>query len=179
MAERGGLGPTPLTRAFAEAGRLTLGRLLHLDLRGLVARVTALADEHADSPAVVRASGLVRWASLFVRNLEMTLYWGALWAILHILALVVAGAVTPHGGIPSRAAIVVDLFPGLMFGVALVRLAVTTTRVRRIGSLRRPDPAEPRLVNPPPRPLLWRLLEPTDLDLLLALLTVGVAELLA
>ena len=179
VADTGRLGPTVLTRAFAEAGRLTLSRVIRLDLRRLAARVTALAEEHADSPAVARASGIMRWATLFVRNLEMTLYWGATWAIAHVVMLIVASFLWPHGPVPPRVEIPVDLLPGLMFGLALLRLAITTARVRQVGSLAGPDPAQPRLVNPPKAPLLLRLLEPTDVDLALVAALVVLAELLA
>jgi hypothetical protein len=168
-----------LTRAFAELGRLTLSRLIRLDMRGLAARVTALAEENADSPALARAGGLVRWASLFVRNLEMTLYWGATWAIAHVLMLIVGGIAWPRGMVPARLEIAVDFFGGLMFGLAVVRLAITTVQVRSLGSFAGPDPTQPRLVNPPRGPLLLRLLEPTDVDLAVAALAVIVAELLA
>jgi len=174
-----GLGPTVLTRAFAEAGRLTLSRLVHVDLRRVVARVSALAEEHAESPALARASGLVRWVSLFARNLEMTLYWGAAWAIAHLLMVIVASLLFVHGVIPSRVEIAVDLFLGLLFGLAVLRLAVTTARVRQLGSFARPGAGQPRLVNPPRRPPFLRLLEPTDLDIALALAMVLLAELLA
>lgn len=168
-----------LTRAFAEAGRLTLGRLTRLDVRGLAARITALAEEHADSPALARASGMVRWATLFVRNLEMTLYWGATWAVAHGVMLIVAGLTASHGQVPPRVEIAVDLSCGLMFGFAVMRLAITTAQVRSLGSFAGPDPGEPRLVNPPRAPLLLRLLEPTDVDLAVAVLAVVVAELFA
>ena len=172
-------GPALLTRAFAAGGRRTLSRLIGLDVPGMAARVTAVAEESAVSPAFARASGLVRWATLFVRNLELTLYWGVTWALGHVLMLVVGGLAWPHGAVPARIELAVDLCGGLMFGLCVVRLAVTTARVRSLGSLARPDPSEPRLVNPPRAPLLLRLLEPTDVDLALVALVVIVAELLA
>ena len=178
-ADAGGLGPTVLTRAFAEVGRVTLSRLVRVDLRRLVARASALAEEHAESPALARASGLVRWVSLFARNLEMTLYWGAAWGVAHLLMVIVASLLSAHGAVPPRVEIAVDLFLGLLFGVAVLRLAVTTARVRQLSALARPDPGQPRLVNPPKRPPLLRLLEPTDLDLALALGLVLLAEFLA
>ena len=178
-ADARGLGPSVLTRAFAAAGRVTLSRLVHVDLRRLVARVSALAEEHAESPTMARASGLVRWVSLFARNLEMTLYWAAAWGVAHLLMVIIASLLGPHGAVPPRVEIAVDLFLGLLFGVAVLRLAVTTARVRQLGAFARPDPRQPRLVNPPRRPPFLRLLEPTDLDLALALGLVLLAEFLA
>ena len=164
---------------FTQLGRLTLSRLIRLDVRGLAARIAAVAEESAASPALARAGGLVRWATLFVRNLELTLYWGVAWALAHVLMLIGAGIAWPHAAVPSRLELAVDLFGGLMFGLSVVRLATTTAQVRSLGSLAGPDPSEPRLVNPPTPTLLLRLLEPTDMDLALVALVVIVAELFA
>jgi len=45
---------------------------------------------------------------------------------------------------------------------------VTTARVRQLTRVHGPVPGQPRLVNPAPAPLLPRLLEPSDLDILVA-----------
>ncbi|GAC1334959.1 MAG: hypothetical protein NVSMB17_17280 [Candidatus Dormibacteria bacterium] len=179
MADARPLGPTRLTRAFAEAGRLSLGRLFHFDLRGLAARAADLRAQHGDSPALGRATGLVRWAGLLVRNLELTLYWGALWALLHLLVAIGGSLAWPHGGTPLRLWRAVDYFPALLFVGSVLRLALTTARVRQLSSSPGADPTLPRLVNPAPGPLLPRLLQPSDLDLAAAAVVTVAAVMLA
>jgi hypothetical protein len=172
--------PVGLTLAVIGVGRGTLSRLIHIDLRAMAARIAALAGETTANPTMARASGMVRWAGLFVRNFELTLYWGIAWALAHVVVLILGEAFWSHTGTPARLAIPLEALPGTMFVISIVRLATSMARVRQIHALTPPrDPAAPRLVNPPaPAPLL-RLLEPTDLDLLAPLLVVVLLEVIA
>jgi lysylphosphatidylglycerol synthetase-like protein (DUF2156 family) len=180
MAESSAAGPAVVTRAFAGVGRATLGRLTRLDLQGIAARLAALAEEHEDGPLLARAGGIVRWARLFARNFELTVYWLAAWAMAHVVLVLLGGIAYAHSGVPHRLAIPFDLLPGLMFLVSVVRLAVTTAQVRRVGFSTAAAPSgQPRLVNPPRPPLLLRLLEPTDLDLAVVMVVLVLVEFLA
>jgi hypothetical protein len=159
------------------AGRGTLGRLIHVDLRAMAARIADLTADPGEGLASGRAAGLVRWAGLFVRNFELTLYWGLAWAVAHVAVLLLAEAFWSHAGVPARVSLPLEVIPGAMFVISVVRLATCMARVRQIHAMTPPaQPGLPRLVNPPrPAPLL-RLLEPTDLDLLVPLALAVAAE---
>ncbi|MDQ6747788.1 MAG: hypothetical protein M3010_06780 [Candidatus Dormibacteraeota bacterium] len=172
--------PTVLTDAVIGAGRGTLSRLIHIDLRAMAARIAAIAGGDPDAPVPGVAAGLVRWAALFVRNFELTLYWGVAWALAHIGVLVLGEAFWPHTGTPTRVSLPFDVIPGGMFLVSILRLATCMARVRQIHALTPPNrPGAPRLVNPTPIPWRLRLLWPTDLDLLGPLVVVAVLEVVA
>ena len=166
-----GSGGGPLTATVTFAGRTALSRVLHVNLHRVVERVSqAVANNVGESSHVV-ARAAVRWVSLFVRNFEMTFYWAVLWAVSHLLLVVLGGDIAGHGGLPRSVVIPAEVLPGGMFAISIARLVVAMARVRQVDVFA--GGAGPRALSsgdPSRGWLLVRLLEPTDLDLLVVVL---------
>lgn len=175
-----GSGGGPLTATVTFAGRAALSRVLHVNLHRVVERVSqAVANNVGESSHVV-ARAAVRWVSLFVRNFEMTFYWAVLWALSHLLLVVLGGDIIGHAGLPRSVVIPAEVIPGGMFAISVARLVVAMARVRQVDVFA--GGAGPRSLtsgDPPRGWLLVRLLEPTDVDVVLVVAVVLLLEVLA
>ncbi|MFN2465283.1 MAG: hypothetical protein ABR598_03350 [Candidatus Dormibacteria bacterium] len=77
----------------------------------MATRIADLSEAHSEDPALARAAGVVRWAGLFVRNFELTLYWGVGWALAHLVVLLLGELVFARRGTPTRLAIPLEVIP--------------------------------------------------------------------
>jgi hypothetical protein len=168
----------PVTTAITMGGRTLLSRVFHVNLHRVVEQVSGAVASNVGDDSHVVARAAVRWVSLFVRNFEMTLYWGATWAVIHVLVLLLSGDILSPARVPAALALMADLFPGGMFAISIARLVVAITRVRQVDVFAGAPAARMLPSGDPPRGwLLIRLLQPTDIDVLVVLaltLIVGV-----
>lgn len=149
---------------------------MSLAFRADLGRIIQLKADAADTEFVVQ------WIRVLVRNLELLIAWLALWVLLHLSSIVLAGIVLgPGHGAPYAILIPVEVVPGFFVAVSVARLAITAQRLPRImkvvGGARGAS-------QPPPawtqrRGLLLDLVTPSDLDFLVALAIVVILEVLA
>ena len=170
-------GGGPLTAAVVFAGRAALSRVFHVNLHRAVERVSqAVANNVGESSHVV-ARAAVRWVSLFVRNFEMTFYWAVLWALSHLLLVILGGDIMGHGGLPASVVLAAEVLPGGMFALSIARLVVAMARVRQVDVFAGTSSLRTLPSGDPPRGwLLVRLLEPSDFDILLVVTVVVLLE---
>ena len=170
----------PVTEGVTLSGRTLLSRVFHVNLHRVVDRVSqAVVDNVGESSHVV-ARAAVRWVSLFVRNFEMTLYWGLAWALAHVLLVVVGGDILGQGRPPLALALAADGLPGVMFGISIARLVVAMTRVRQVDVFGGAPSSRALTAGERPRGwLLLRLLEPTDLDIVVVVVALVIVGLLS
>lgn len=172
-----GSGGGPLTAAVTFAGRTALSRLFHVNLHRVVERVSQAVAENVGESSHVVARGAVRWVSLFVRNLEMTLYWMVIWAASHLLVAVLGGDLLGHAGVPRSLVLPAEAIPGAMFAMSIARLVVAMARVRQVDVFAGGSSPRTLTSGDPPRGwLLLRLLEPTDIDILVVVALVVILE---
>mgnify|MGYP003701407371 CR=1 FL=1 len=173
-----GSGGGPLTAAVTFAGRTALSRLLHVNLHRFVERVSQAVAQNVGATSHVVARGAVRWVSLFVRNFEMTLYWLVIWAASHLLVVVLGGDLLGHAGVPRSLVLAAEAIPGGMFAISVARLVVAMARVRQVDVFAGGRSPRTLTSGDPPRGwLLLRLLEPTDIDILVVVAVVVILEL--
>ena len=174
MSDRRG----PITTGVTLGGRTLLSRVFHVNLHRVVEQVSGAVTSNVGESSHVVARAAVRWVSLFVRNFELTLYWGVIWAVAHVLLVVLGGDILGARHVPAAVALMADVFPGGMFAISIARLVVAITRVRQVDVFAGAPAARALPSGDPPRGwLLIRLLQPTDVDVLVVLaitLVVGV-----
>ena len=159
------------------AGRSALSRVLHVNLHRVAERVSQAVSNNVGESSHVVARAAVRWVSLFVRNLEMTFYWAVLWALSHLVLVVLGGDLIGHGGLPAAAVLPAEVIPGALFALSIARLVVAITRVRQVDVFAGGSSARTLTAGDPPRGwLLLRLLEPTDIDILVVVALVVILE---
>ena len=172
-----GSGGGPLTATMTFAGRTALSRVLHVNLHRVAERVSEAVANNVGASSHVVARAAVRWVSLFVRNLEMTFYWAVLWALSHLFLVVLGGDIVGHGGLPASVVLPAEVIPGAMFALSIARLVVAMARVRQVDVFAGGSSARTLTSGDPPRGwLLVRLLEPTDIDILVVVALVVILE---
>ncbi|MGI8608806.1 MAG: hypothetical protein ACR2MY_06205 [Candidatus Dormibacteria bacterium] len=161
-------GGGPVTASVTFAGRAAFSRVLHVDLHRAAQRVSLTAARNVGDTSHVVARAAVRWLGLFVRNLELALYWGIAWVLLHLLLALLGADILGHYRLPSSLVLALEAVPGMMFAISAARLVVATARVRQVDVFAgAPNPRALTSGEAPRGWLLVRLLQPTDLDVLL------------
>ena len=132
-----------------------LAVVLRVDIGRMAGIKTTIAD----------AGTLMDWITNMIRNFELAAIWLIIWPCLHLGTLFA----TRFTQVSPRVWIIVEILPGFMLALALVRLSISFVQFNRvslaIGEARQRG-------GPPPawsqRPgILLRLATPTDLDFLL------------
>ena len=166
----------PVTTGVTLGGRTVLSRVFHVDLHRMVERVSRAATENVGANSHVVARAALRWVTLFVRNFEMTIYWGITWAAAHLLIVVLGAEVLGAGHVPQLVVLAAKMLPGGMFAISIARLVITMARVRQVDVFAGARADLALTSGGPPRGwLLVRLLQPTDIDVALVLTVTVVA----
>lgn len=166
----------PVTEGVTRGGRTLLSRVFHVNLHRVVEQVSRAAANNVGEDSHLVARAAVRWVSLFVRNFEMTLYWGIIWAVAHLVVVLLGADILGAGRVPAAVMVAADVLPGGMFAISAARLVVAVTRARQVDVFAGAPSKRALTSGGPPRGwLLVRLLQPTDIDVVVVLAVTLVA----